>query len=452
MLSVFCFTEFAVEIPVAGGSFAYFRVELGDLAAFIAAGNIIFESVFGGAMVARSWTSYFATLLNHSPDDFCVHTNLPSDFNLLDPIAVVVILLASLTHHLSTRLTSQLNWISTALNTIIILFIITAGFIKGNPSNLSPFLPYAVMGVFRATVVIYFAYGGFDVITTMAEETKNPSKDIPLGLLGSMSGVTVIYCLMALALVLMQSYTVLDVNAAYSLAFQSIGWKWAKYVVALGSLKGITTVLLVGAVKRGRYLTHIARTHVIPPWFGLVSMKTGTPVNGTAFMAIASASLAFFSRLDVLSKLRAISVLFIYTLLFVALLVRRHYLTGKTSASQAFLLTTFIVVIICSSIGTSAYWGLSSGSIGYCIMVPIWFLATAGLAVFVPQCREAKVWGAPMVPWVPSLSIFINVFLMGSVDYESFIRFGVCTIVMLVYYAFFGLHASFDAVYCVGDN
>ncbi|GLJ08144.1 hypothetical protein SUGI_0082060 [Cryptomeria japonica] len=452
MLSVFCFTEFAVEIPVAGGPFAYFRVELGDLAAFIAAGNIILELVVGGAMVARSWTSYFATLLNHSPDDFRIHTNLPSDFNLLDPIAVVVTLLASLTAIVSTRLTSQLNWISTALNTIIILFIIIAGFIKGNLSNLTPFLPYGVKGVLRATAVVYFAYGGFDVIATVAEETKNPSRDIPLGLLGSMSGITVIYCLMALALVLMQSYIDLDVNAAYSLAFQSIGWKWAKYVVALGSLKGITTVLMMGAVKRGRYLMHIARTHMIPPWFGLVSEKTGTPINGTAFMAIASASVAFFSRLDVLSNLRAISSLFIYALLSVALLVRRHYLRGKTSASRAFLLTTFIVVIICSSIGTSVYWALSSGLIGYYITVPVWFLATAGLALFVPQSREAKLWGVPMVPWVPSLSIFINVFLMGSLDYESFVRFGVCTIVMLVYYAFFGLHASFDAFHSVGDT
>ncbi|GLJ08142.1 hypothetical protein SUGI_0082040 [Cryptomeria japonica] len=450
MLSVFCYTEFAVEIPVAGGSFAYLRVELGDLAAFIAAGNIILESIVGAAAVARSWTSYFATLLNHSPDDFRIHTNLASGFNLLDPIAVAVLLLASVAAIVSTRFASYLNWIASAVNTLVILFIIIAGFMNANTFNLSPFFPYGVKGVFRAAAVVYFAYTGFDAIATMAEETKNPSRDIPLGLLGSMSAITVIYCLMALVLVLMQSYIDLDVNAAYSLAFQSIGWKWAKYLVALGALKGITTVLLVGAVGQARYTTHIARTHMIPPWFGLVNEKTGTPINATASMAIATSLVAFFSSLDVLSNLLSISTLFIFMLMSVALLVRRHYVKEKTSRKHVFLLTTFIIIIICSSAATAAYWAVSSGWIGYCITLPVWFLATVGLAVFVPQCREAKVWGVPLVPWLPSLSICINLFLMGSLDYMSFIRFGICTVIMLVYYVFLGLHASFDASHVVG--
>lgn len=450
MLSVFCYTEFAVEIPVAGGSFAYLRVELGDLAAFIAAGNIILESMVGGAAVARSWTSYFATLLNHSPDDFRIHTNLSSGFNLLDPIAVFVLLLSSTAAILSTRLTSYINWIASAVNTLVILFIIIAGLINANPSNLTPFLPYGVKGVFRAAAVVYFAYTGFDAIATMAEETKNPSRDIPLGLLGSMSAITVIYCLMALTLVMMQSYIDLDVNAAYSLAFQSIGWKWAKYIVALGALKGITTVMLVGAVGQARYMTHIARTHMIPPWFGLVNEKTGTPINATAVMAVCTAVVAFFSSLDVLSNLLSISTLFIFTLMSVALLVRRHYVREKTSRRHAVLLTVFVVMIISSSGVSATYWAVSSGWVGYCVSVPVWFLATVGLAVFVPQCRVAKVWGVPLVPWVPSLSIAINLFLMGSLDYMSFIRFGICTVIMLVYYVFLGLHASFDASRVVG--
>ncbi|KAH9301054.1 hypothetical protein KI387_012637 [Taxus chinensis] len=439
-------------IHLAGGSFAYLRVELGELAGFIVAGNIIMDSLVGRAAVARSWTSYFATLLNHSPDDFRIHTNLLSGFNLLDPIAVAVLLFAALIAITSTRLTSYLNWIASAVNTLVILFIIIAGFANANPSNLTPFFPYGVKGAFRAAAIVYFAYGGFDAIATMAEETKNPSRDIPLGLLGSMSAITILYCLMALALVLMQNYKTLDVNAAYSLAFESIGWKWAKYLVALGALKGITTVLMVGAVKQARYMTHMARTHIIPPWFGLVNEKTGTPIHATAFMAVGTAFIAFFSSLDVLSGLLSISMLLMLTLMSVALLVRRHYLRGKTSKNHVFLLTILVLAIISSSVGTSAYWGLSSGWIGYCIGVTVWLLATAGLAFFVPQCREPKVWGVPMVPWVPSLSIFINLFLMGSLDYQSFVRFGICTVVMMAYYLFFGLHASYDAAHGMGDT
>ncbi|CAA7040589.1 unnamed protein product [Microthlaspi erraticum] len=239
MLSVFCYTEFA------GGSFAYLRIELGDFAAFITAGNILLESIVGTAAVSRAWTSYFATLLNREPNALRIRTDLATGFNLLDPIAVVVLAVAATIASISTRKTSLLNWIASAVNTLVILFVIISGFIHANTSNLTPFLPYGPEGVFRAAAVVYFAYGGFDNIATMAEETKNPSRDIPIGLLGSMSIITVIYCLMALSLSMMQKYTEIDPNAAYSVAFQSVGMKWGKYLVALGALKGMTTVLLV---------------------------------------------------------------------------------------------------------------------------------------------------------------------------------------------------------------
>eukprot|EP01018_Ginkgo_biloba_P025879 Gb_30793 [translate_table: standard] len=447
MLSVFCYTEFAVEIPVAGGSFAYLRVELGDFVAFIAAGNILLESLLGGAAVARSWTSYFATLLNQKPNDFRIHTDLASNFNLLDPIAVLVLALAGLCAIRSTRATSYINWIASAVNTVVIVFIIITAFVHAKASNLRPFLPYGPKGVFRAAAIVYFAYGGFDNIATMAEETKNPSTDIPLGLLGSMSAITVIYCLMALALSLMQNYKDIDENAAFSAAFGAAGLHWAKYVVALGALKGMTTVLLVGAVGQARYITHIARTHMIPPWFALVNERTGTPINATLVMTVATACIALFSSLDVLASLISVSTLFIFMMMAIALLVRRHHVRGKSTGTHLRLLILFVAVIIGSSVGTSAYWGLSSdnGWIGYAITVPLWFIATAGLAAFVPQYRKPKVWGVPMVPWLPSLSIATNVFLMGSLDPQAFIRFGICTVVMLVYYLLFGLHATYDS-------
>lgn len=257
MLSVFCYTEFAVEIPVAGGSFAYIRVELGDFAAFITAGNIILGSIAGGAAVARAWTSYFTTLLNRHPNSLRIHTNLTDGFNLLDPIAVAILAITSIIAISSTRKTSYLNWIASAVNMVVILFVIIAGFAHANTSNLTPFMPQGAKGIFVAAAIVYFAYGGFDNIATMAEETKNPSKDIPLGLLGSMSIITVIYCLMALSLSMMQNYIDIDPNAAYSVAFQRVGMRGAKYLVALGALKGMTTVLLAGAIGQARYATHI---------------------------------------------------------------------------------------------------------------------------------------------------------------------------------------------------
>lgn len=445
MLSVFCYTEFAVEIPVAGGSFAYLRVELGDLAAFITAGNILLESIVGSAAVARAWTSYFTTLLDRHPNSLRIHTNLRHGYNLLDPIAVGIIALATTIAITSAKKTSHFNWIASSINTVVIIFVIIAGFAHADTSNLKPFMPNGARGIFQAAAIVYFAYLGFDSIATMAEETKDPRRDIPLGLLGSMSMITIIYCLMALCLTMMQKYTHIDTNAAYSVAFQSVGMKWAKYLVALGALKGMTTVLLVGALAQARYTTHIARAHMIPPWFALVHPKTGTPIYATLLIAIPSAVIAFFSGLDVLASLLSVSTLFIFMMMAVALLVRRYYASGVTTRANLVKLISFLVVIIVSSMGTSAYWGLKPGGwVGYTITIPVWFLATLGIAILLPQERQPKVWGVPLVPWLPSLSIGVNLFLMGSLGAATFIRFGVCTVIMLVYYVLFGVHATYD--------
>ncbi|KAL6198677.1 hypothetical protein ACLB2K_028466 [Fragaria x ananassa] len=431
MLSVFCYTEFSVEIPVAGGSFAYLRIELGDFVAFITAGNILLESVVGSAAVSRAWTSYFTSLLNRPSNSLRFHTNLTEGYNLLDPIAVVVLAVAATITMISTRKTSYLNWIASAINNVVILFVLIAGFSHSNLSNMKPFMPFGPKGVFQAAAIVYFAYGGFDNIATMAEETKNPSRDIPIGLLGSMSIITVVYCLMALSLPMMQKYTDIDTGAAYSMAFQSVGMTWAKYLVALGALKGMTTVLLVGTLGQARYITHIARAHMIPPWFALVHPKTGTPINATLLIFV--------------SSLLSVSTLFIFMMMAVALLVRRYYVTDVTPKPHLLKLVVYLVIIISSSIGTSACWRLNpNGWIGYVVTVPIWFFTTLAMSVFLPQQRSPKVWGVPLVPWLPSLSIATNIFLMGSLSSSAFIRFGICTAVMLIYYAFFGLHATYD--------
>ncbi|XP_027338383.1 cationic amino acid transporter 1-like [Abrus precatorius] len=444
-LSVFCYTEFAVEIPVAGGSFSYLRVELGDFVAFIAGGNILLEYVVSCAAVARSWTSYFATLCNKSPDDFriVVH-NMNPDYGHLDPIAVAVLIIICLIIVYTTKGSSVFNYIASVVHMIIIVFIIIAGLIHAKPENYVPFAPYGVRGIFQASSVLYFAYVGFDAVSTMAEETKNPSRDIPIGLLGAMVITTVAYCLLAATLCLMQPYNRIDIDAPFSVAFSDIGWDWAKYIVAFGALKGMTSVLLVSAVGQARYLTHIARTHMMPPWFAHVDEKTGTPVNATIALIVATAIIAFFTELEILSNLLSISTLIIFMLVAVALIVRRYYSSGVTTKENQIKLIVFLVLIMGSSCGASCYWALSNGWIGYAIFGFIWVVSTGGLWFLVPQMKQPKVWGVPLVPWLPSISIFANIFLLGSIDKDSFIRFGIWTVLLLVYYILFGLHASYD--------
>lgn len=428
-----------------GGSFAYLRVELGDFVAFIAAGNILLEYVIGGAAVARSWTYYLATLFNKDPEKFLIHADgLQEGYNLLDPIAVGVCFAICIIAILSTKGSSRLNYIASIVHIVVIVFIIVCGLIKSDTKNYTPFAPHGARGVFKAAAVLFFAYVGFDAVSTMAEETKNPARDIPIGLVGSMVITTGIYCLMAVTLCLMQPFTSIDVNAPFSVAFKAVGWSWAQYVVAFGALKGMTSVLLVGAVGQARYLTHIARTHMMPPWFSYVDPRTGTPINATAVMMSATAIIAFFTKLNILADLLSISTLFIFMLVALALLVRRYYVSGETTVDNRNKLIVFLLLILSSSIATATYWGASRGWIAYCITAPVWFFSTVGLWYFVPRAREPKLWGVPLVPWLPSLSIAVNIFLLGSIDKNSFKRFGLWTAVLLIYYFFFGLHASYD--------
>ncbi|MCO5610554.1 hypothetical protein L7F22_064793 [Adiantum nelumboides] len=206
----------------------------------------------------------------------------------------------------------------------------------------------------------------------------------------------------------------------------------------------MTTVLLVSAVGQARCVTHIARTHMIPSWFVKVSKKTGTPIRATLVMFSASAIVAFFSSLEVLENLLSISTLKIFMLVAVAVLVRCYYVTGHTSVKVLRQFQGFLIVILLSSSGTAYYWTTHDGWIGYTITLPIWFCATLGLAVFVPKARQPQILGTPLVPWLPSLSIAMNMFLLGSIDKLSFVRFAVWTLLILVYYVLFGLHASYD--------
>ncbi|KAK7308734.1 hypothetical protein VNO77_42360 [Canavalia gladiata] len=445
MLSVFCYTEFAIEIPVAGGSFAYLRVELGDFVAYIASGNILLEYVVGGAAVARSWTSYFATLCNQPSDKFLIHANgLSPDYSHLDPIAVVVLAIVGVFAVFSTKGTSRFNYIASIIHVVVLLFIIIAGLTKAEAENYRDFTPFGARGIFDAAAVLFFAYVGFDAVSTLAEETKNPGKDIPIGLIGSMTLTTLLYCALSVTLCLMQKYTMVDENAAFSVAFEAVGMSWAKYIVAFGALKGMTSVLLVGAVGQARYLTHIARTHLLPPWLAKVNKRTGTPINATVVMLAATAIVAFFTSLDVLANLLSISTLFLFSLVALALLVRRYCARGVTVRFNIFKFIACIVVILGSSVASAIYWAQTTKWGGYLITVPLWFVGTLGIWLLVPLAKKPKVWGVPFVPFLPSASIAINIFLLGSLDKASFRRFGVWTAILLVYYLFVGLHASYD--------
>lgn len=448
LLSVFCYTEFAVEIPVAGGSFSFLRIELGDFVAFIAAGNILLEGLVGAAGLGRSWSSYLASLFSDNPNFLRFRVNsFAEGFNVLDPLAVLILLIVNGIAVTGTKHSSILNWVSSIFGAAVIVFIIIFGFIHGKIENLIPFFPYGAEGVFTAAAVVYWSYTGFDMVANMAEETKKPARDIPIGLVGSMSLITVVYCLMSLALVMMVNYLDVDRNAPYSAVFDKIGFKWAKYLVGIVALKGMTTSMLVGSMGQARYTTQIARSHMIPPFFALIHPKTGTPVYATLLTTIVSSVLAFFTSLDVLASVLSFSTLFIFMLMAVALLMRRYYIKNVTPKLDLIKFAVSLAMILGSSLGIMILWSSGErGWVGYVVCGGIWVVATGGMAL-TRQHRAAKVWGVPLVPWLPSLSIAMNVFLIGSLGATAIWRFLICSAVMVVYYVLVGVHTTYDVAH-----
>ncbi|KAH9317549.1 hypothetical protein KI387_019318, partial [Taxus chinensis] len=335
LLSAFCYTEFAVAMPVAGGAFSYLRTTFGELAAYITGANLIMEYVVSNAAVARSLTSYLGTAIGSDTDSWRFKVDgLMTGYDELDLLAVAIIVLITICICYSTKESSVFNMVLTAVHVGFILFIIVIGFGKGENRNFTQaakatssggFAPYGASGVFNGAAIVYFSYIGYDAVSTMAEEVKCPAKDIPIGVSGSVVIVTLLYGLLAAAMCKLVPYDMINANAPFSMAFKdSAGWGWVTNVVGAGASLGILTSLMVAMLGQARYMCVIGRSHVIPAWFAKVNRQTGTPVNASIFLGICTAVIALFTDLEILVNLICIGTLLVFYMVANALVYRRY--------------------------------------------------------------------------------------------------------------------------------
>ncbi|KAG6527009.1 cationic amino acid transporter 6, chloroplastic-like [Zingiber officinale] len=461
LLSAFCYTEFAVDMPVAGGAFTYLRVTFGEFAAFLTGANLIMEYVFSNAAVARSLTAYLGTAIGVDTTAkwrFTVAV-LPSGFNQFDLLAVAVIVLITVCICCSTKDSSVLNMILTAIHIAFILFVIVVGFWLGDVRNLthpakpaeSPggFLPYGVAGVFNGAAMVYLSYIGYDAVSTMAEEVRCPERDIPVGVSGSVAVVTVLYCLMAASMAMLVPYDAINTESPFSAAFSgSDGWAWASYVIGAGASFGILTSLLVSMLGQARYLCVMGRSNVLPTWLAQVHPKTATPVNASALLGIFTASIALFTDLDVLLSLVSIGTLFVFYMVGNAVIYRR-YVSPDVSATSPWPTLSFLLAFSSAALAFTLIWQLApAGSAKAALLCVCAAAAMAVLQAFhllVPEAREPVHWGVPLMPWIPAASVFLNVFLLGSLDGPSYLRFVIFSAFVVVAYVFYGVHSSSDA-------
>ncbi|AAG51376.1 putative amino acid/polyamine transporter I, cationic amino acid transporter [Arabidopsis thaliana] len=457
LLSAFCYTEFAVHLPVAGGAFSYIRITFGEFPAFITGANLIMDYVLSNAAVSRGFTAYLGSAFGISTSEWrFIVSGLPNGFNEIDPIAVIVVLAVTFVICYSTRESSKVNMVLTALHIAFIVFVIVMGFSKGdvknltrpdNPENPSGFFPFGVSGVFNGAAMVYLSYIGYDAVSTMAEEVKDPVKDIPMGISGSVAIVIVLYCLMAISMSMLLPYDLIDAEAPYSAAFsKSEGWEWVTRVVGIGASFGILTSLIVAMLGQARYMCVIGRSRVVPIWFAKVHPKTSTPVNASAFLGIFTAVLALFTDLNVLLNLVSIGTLFVFYMVANAVIFRRYVTVGYT---EPWPTLSFLCLFSITSILFTLVWQLApSGPPKWFILGASTVTAIAIVQIFhcvVPQARIPEFWGVPLMPWTPCVSIFLNIFLLGSLDAPSYIRFGFFSGLVVLVYVFYSVHASYDA-------
>ncbi|KAL5224906.1 hypothetical protein ABZP36_011545 [Zizania latifolia] len=466
LLSAFCYTEFAVDMPVAGGAFSYLRVTFGEFAAFLTGANLVMEYVFSNAAVARSFTAYLGTAVGvDAPSKWrIVVPGLPKGFNEVDLVAVGVILLITLCICYSTKDSSAVNMALTAVHVAFILFIIVMGFWRGDAGNLtrpadpehSPggFFPHGAAGVFNGAAMVYLSYIGYDAVSTMAEEVELPVRDIPVGVSGSVVLVTLLYCLMAASMSMLLPYDAIDTEAPFSGAFKnSSGWGWVSNVIGIGASIGILTSLMVAMLGQARYLCVIGRSGVMPAWLARVDPRTSTPVNASTFLGVFTAALALFTELDILLNLVCIGTLFVFYMVAIAVVYRRYVAAaddGERRGRGALPTLAFLLAFSLAALCFTLVWKLApdGGACRLGLLVACGAVAVATVGAFqalVPQAHVPELWGVPGMPWVPAASVFLNVFLLGSLDRPSYVRFGFFTAAAVLVYVLYSVHASYDA-------
>src|SRR5438067_3113018 len=244
-LAAICYAEFASTVPVAGSAYTYSYATLGELVAWIIGWDLILEYAVGAAAVSIGWSGYVTDFLQSALGITLPKALTISPFSggIINLPAFLIILLLTLMLIVGTSETSRCNNVIVGIKLAVILFFIVVGFGRVNPANWSPFLPFGPGGIFRGAAIIFFAYIGFDQVSTSAEEARNPAKDLPLGILLSLGVCTALYIVVTAILTGIVSYTQLNVASPVSHALLLIGLKGSASIISVGAICGLTTVL-----------------------------------------------------------------------------------------------------------------------------------------------------------------------------------------------------------------
>ena len=354
IFAALCYAEFASMAPVAGSAYTYAYTTMGELFAWIIGWDLVLEYAVGAATVANGWSGYFQSVLNkfgiYVPD-FCNQATViykdgafiatGSWFNL-PAVAVTILVTLILVKGISES--ANFNALMVVLKVVAVLFVILVGAFYIHPENWTPFAPYGwtglsffgipvmgqtnqggePVGMLAGAAIIFFAYIGFDSVSTHAEEAKNPQRDVPIAIMTSLAICTVLYVAVVAVLTGMVKYDQIDANAGVSSAFKTAGLPWAEFIIAAAGVAGITSVLLVMMLSAPRVFLAMARDGLVPhKFFSDVHPRFQTPWKSTILIGAFVSVLAGFLPIDALLHLTNIGTLFAFVIVCAAVLIMR---------------------------------------------------------------------------------------------------------------------------------
>ncbi len=350
-LTALVYAELASMVPVSGSAYTYSYAALGEIVAWIIGWDLILEYTVAAGAVAIGWSSYIVTLLAaggiHLPAWAIAAPGVApmvggveaggaaggavsgaagaaGGLGLVNLPAVLIVLLVTTLLVEGTRESKWFSRIIVMVKVAVVLLFLFLGLRFVRPANWSPFMPFGWSGVMRGAAVIFFAYIGFDAVSTAAEEVKRPQRDLPVGIIASLAISTTLYLAVATVLTGMISYRELNTASPIATALLSVGVRWGSAVVSVGAIAGLTTVLLVNIFGQSRVFYSMARDGLLPPAFARLHPRLKTPVATTALTGTVVAAIAAFLPIGVVAELANIGTLAAFVLVSAGVVVLRH--------------------------------------------------------------------------------------------------------------------------------
>ncbi|NUA31428.1 amino acid permease [Cupriavidus basilensis] len=324
-----CYAEFASAIPVSGSIYTYSYATLGEIVAWMIGWDLMLEYGLATSAVSVGWSGYFQSLMAgfgiHLPVMLTAAPGaVPGVQTLFNLPAAVIMLLITWVVSYGVRESARLNNVMVAIKIAVVLLFIGVGVWHVKPANWHPFAPFGLDGVFNAAALVFFAFIGFDAVTSAAEEVRNPRRDLPIGIIGSLAVCTVLYVTVAAIMTGIVPFAKFaGIDHPVSLALQYAGENWVAGFVDLGAILGMTTVILVMTFGQTRIIFAMSRDGLLPERLSKVHPVHATPFFATWTVGIVFAFIAAFVPLNVLAELINIGTLSAFTLISVAVLVLR---------------------------------------------------------------------------------------------------------------------------------